>query len=88
MVITQHLVPRRGGGRIAAAEVVPVTPAVANIIRKGELQTLATAIQSGREAGMIPLERSLAELVQRQQISDADARRYALDAQLLRAQLG
>lgn len=88
MVITQHLLPRRGGGRIAAAEVVPVTAAVANIIRKGELQTLATAIQSGREAGLIPLERSLAELVQRHQITEADARRVAGDAQLLRAQLG
>lgn len=87
MVITQLLLPRQGGGRVAAAEVVPITPAVANIIRKGELQTLATAIQSGREAGMIPLERSLAQLVQRRLISEADARRVAQDPQLLRAQL-
>lgn len=61
-VITQYLLPKKNGGRVAAVEVVPVTPAVANIIRKGELQTLPTAIQSGREAGMIPLERSLARL--------------------------
>ncbi len=88
MVITQHLVARQHGGRVAAAEVVPVNAAVANIIRKGELQTLATAIQSGREAGMIPLERSLAQLVQRGQISEAEARRVALDPQMLRAQIG
>src|SRR3569623_821815 len=48
--------------RALVVELVPVTPAVANIVRKGELQTLATAIQSGRDAGMIPLERSLARL--------------------------
>lgn len=87
LVVTQLLLPRQGGGRVVAAEVVPITPAVANIIRKGELQTLATAIQSGREAGMIPLERSLAQLVQRHQISEAEARRVAQDPQLLRAQL-
>ncbi|HSN30969.1 MAG TPA: PilT/PilU family type 4a pilus ATPase [Kofleriaceae bacterium] len=61
-VVTQYLLPKRSGGRALAVELVPVTPAVANIIRKGELQTLPTAIQSGREAGMIPLERSLARL--------------------------
>ena len=61
-VVTQYLLPKRAGGRALAVELVPVTPAVANIIRKGELQTLPTAIQSGREAGMIPLERSLARL--------------------------
>jgi twitching motility protein PilT len=88
MVITQHLLPRRSGGRVAAAEVVPVTAAVSNIIRKGELQTLATAIQSGREVGMVPLERSLAQLVQSGVITEVDALRVACDAKLLRAQLG
>lgn len=88
LVVTQVLLPRQGGGRVAAAEVVPVTAAVANIIRKGELQTLATAIQSGRDAGLVPLERSLAALVQRGLIAEAEARRVAADAGLLRAQLG
>ena len=40
---------KKVGGCVAAFEVVPVTPVVANIIRKGELQTLATAIQSHKE---------------------------------------
>ncbi len=88
LVVTQVLVPRQGGGRVAAAEVVPVTSAVANIIRKGELQTLATAIQSGRDAGLVPLERSLASLVQRGLLAEAEARRVAADVGLLRAQLG
>ena len=62
-VITQYLLPRRDGGRVAAVEVVPVTTAVANIMRKGDLHTLPTAINTGRDAGMIPLERSLAKLL-------------------------
>ncbi|MBV8759791.1 MAG: PilT/PilU family type 4a pilus ATPase [Deltaproteobacteria bacterium] len=61
-IVTQYLLPKRNGGRALAVELVPVTAAVANIVRKGELQTLSTAIQSGRDAGMIPLERSLARL--------------------------
>src|SRR5206468_6373553 len=38
-IVTQYLLPRRHGGRAAAVELVPVTTAVANIIRKGELHT-------------------------------------------------
>jgi twitching motility protein PilT len=63
-VITQYLLPRRDGGRIPAIELVPITPAVANLMRKGDLQMLPSAIQTGRDAGMIPLERSLARILE------------------------
>ncbi|HET9620958.1 MAG TPA: PilT/PilU family type 4a pilus ATPase, partial [Kofleriaceae bacterium] len=56
-VLTQYLLPRRDGGRVVACELVPITPAVANLMRKGELHMLASTIQTGRDAGMIPLER-------------------------------
>lgn len=82
-VVTQYLVPRRDGGRAVAVEVVPVTTAVANIIRKGDLHTLPTAIQSGREAGMIPLERSLAKLLETGQVSREAVSRIAADHDLL-----
>jgi twitching motility protein PilT len=84
-VITQYLLPRRDGGRAVAAEVVPVTTAVANIIRKGDLHTLPTAIQSGREAGMIPLERSLARLLEAGIVAPKDVKRIAADHDLLAA---
>ena len=87
-VITQYLLPRRDGGRAVAAEVVPVTTAVANIIRKGELHTLPTAIQSGREAGMIPLERSLARLVEAGAVAPQAVKRIAADHDLLAALAG
>jgi len=82
-VVTQFLLPRRDGGRAVAVEHVPVTPAVANIIRKGELQTLPTAIQSGREAGMIPLERSLAKLAESGAVSPQAIKKIAADHDLL-----
>jgi twitching motility protein PilT len=84
-VITQYLLPRRDGGRAVAYEVVPVTSAVANIIRKGDLHTLPTAIQSGREAGMIPLERSLARLIDSGAVSPQVVKRVAADHDLLAA---
>jgi twitching motility protein PilT len=87
-VITQYLLPRRDGGRAVAAEVVPVTTAVANIIRKGELHTLPTAIQSGRDAGMIPLERSLARLVESGAVAPQVVKRVAADHDLLAALAG
>jgi twitching motility protein PilT len=87
-VVTQYLLPRRDGGRAAAIELVPVTPAVANIIRKGELQTLPTAIQSGREAGMIPLERSLARLVESGAVAPAVIKKVAADHDLLSSLAG
>jgi twitching motility protein PilT len=82
-VITQFLLPRRDGGRAPAIELVPVTPAVCNIIRKGDLHTLPTAIQSGRDAGMIPLERSLAKLLDTGTVAPKVVQRIAADHDLL-----
>ena len=82
-VVTQYLLPRRNGGRVAAIEYVPVNAAIANIMRKGELQTLPTAIASGRDAGMIALERSLARLVELGQVSPAEAKRISIDTDLM-----
>jgi twitching motility protein PilT len=87
-VITQFLLPRRDGGRAPALELVPVTNAVSNIIRKGDLHTLPTAIQSGRDAGMIPLEKSLAKLLDAGIVSPQAVKRIAADLDLLQALAG
>lgn len=84
-VVTQYLLPRRDGGRAPAIELVPVTPAVCNIIRKGDLHTLPTAIQSGRDVGMIPLERSLAKLLDAGVVAPKVVQRIAADHDLLQA---
>ena len=84
-VITQYLLPRRDGGRVAAVELVPVTTAVTNLMRKGDLQMLASAIQTGRDAGMIPLERSLARLVESGVVSPQVVKKIAADHDLLAA---
>ena len=85
VVVTQFLLPKRDGGRAPALEVVPVTAAVANIIRKGDLHMLPSAIQSGRDAGMVPLERSLAKLLDSGTVAPQAVKRIAADHDLLSA---
>ena len=84
-VITQYLLPRRDGGRVPAIELVPITTAVANLMRKGDLQMLPSAIQTGRDAGMIPLERSLARLLETGAVAPAVVKAIAADHDLLSA---
>lgn len=83
-VLGQRLLPRVSGtGRVLAAEVLRVTPAVASAIREGKLGTIRTAMQSGRGEGMIPLERSIAELVHRRQIGVDAAKAAGCDLDAL-----
>jgi twitching motility protein PilT len=77
-VVAQRLLPRaKGGGRVPALEVLRNTHGVANHIREGKTEQLASDIQTGRREGMIPLERCLADLVRGGQISPEQARAAA-----------
>lgn len=69
VVVAQRLLPRTRGGRVLAAEVLRVTSSVANGIRESKHGVMASAMQSGRKDGMITLERSVADLVRRREVS-------------------
>lgn len=58
-VISQRLLPRKGGGRIAAREVLINTPAVATLIRENKLSQVKTAIQTGLAEGMRPMDQEI-----------------------------
>ena len=62
-VIAQQLVPTQAGPRYPAVEILMATPGVRNLIRKGEDHQLYNAISTSRNAGMITMEQSLAEMV-------------------------
>ncbi len=72
-VLSQRLVPRIGGGRVAAYEVLMGTPAISNIIREGKVRQLRNLIATGQKDGMMVMEQSLAALVHRGIISYEDA---------------
>ncbi len=80
-VVVQRLVPRaRGRGRVPVIEVLRVTHAVGALIREGKPAQIATALQSSRRDGMLPLERCLADRVIAGEIGLDDARAVANDA--------
>src|SRR5512145_3074370 len=73
-VISQTLLKRIGGGRIAAHEIMIGTPAIRNLIREGKIAQMYSAIQTGQQAGMQTLDQCLKELLQKGMISSAEAR--------------
>lgn len=68
MVVAQVLVKRKGGGRVAAREVLIGTPAVRNLIREGRLAQVQSAMQMGAGVGMVTMERAMARLRERGEI--------------------
>ncbi len=72
-VISQRLIPRVGGGRVAAYEVLMGTPAVTNLIRENKVRQLRNIIATGQKDGMMVLEQHLAQLVSQGVISYEDA---------------
>jgi hypothetical protein len=64
-VIAQTLVKKKGGGRIAACEVLIGVPAVRNLIREGKLHQIPSMMQTGQRMGMQTLDMALADLLKR-----------------------
>jgi twitching motility protein PilT len=75
-VISQVLLRAEGGGRVAAFEVMLMTPAISNLIRKNETAKIQSTIQTSRRLGMVTLDDYLLDLVKQGRIS----RDVALDA--------
>jgi len=73
-VISQSLLKRIGGGRIAAHEIMIGTPAIRNLIREGKIAQMYSAIQTGQAAGMQTLDQCLKELLQKGMITKEEAR--------------
>lgn len=87
-VVSQRLLPRVGGGRLPAVEIMLNNNAVANIIREGKTYELPNVINTSTAAGMISLDRSLAQMVQKNLVTLEDAVLYATDPDALRSLLG
>jgi len=77
-VISQRLIPRIGGGRVAAYEILMGTQGVSNLIREGKVRQLRNIIATGQRDGMCVLEQSLATLVQNGVISLDEAKQASV----------
>ena len=76
-VISQTLLKKVNGGRVAALEIMIGTPAIRNLIREDKVAQMYSAIQTGGSVGMMTLDQHLKELVQKRVISRDAAREYA-----------
>ena len=72
-VIYQQLLPRRGGGRVAAFEVLLNTFAVQNLIKEAKTRQLRNVIATSAKEGMVTMERSLVDLIRAGLVDPAHA---------------
>jgi len=87
-IVSLRLIPRVEGGRLPATEVLLVDAAVRNLIRENKTHQLGLVIETNADAGMISLNRSLASLVQRGEISLEHAELYSTNTEELRLLIG
>ena len=76
-ILSQRLVPRVSGGLIPAFELLLNTPAISNLIRERRTHEIDVLIETGSQDGMIDLDRNLAELVRRGDVTKDDAMSFA-----------
>ncbi len=78
-VISQTLLKKNGGGRIAAHEIMIGTPAIRNLIREGKIAQMYSAIQTGQAVGMQTLDQCLQDLVRKGVVTREEARYKAVN---------
>jgi twitching motility protein PilT len=78
-VFSQRLVPRIAGGRVPAFELLINNDAIANIIREKRTNEINTVIETSSEQGMVEMNRSLLDLIQRGEISLESAYQYSIN---------
>ncbi len=86
-IFSQRLIPRISGGMIPAYELLIANNAVANLIREKRTHEINTVIETGMQEGMIDINRSLADLVRRGEISIENAYQHSLNPQILERML-
>ena len=78
-VMSQRLLPKIGGGRMPAMEIMITNNAVANVIREGKTYELPNIINTSASSGMVSLDKSLADLVRSNVVKVEDVLPYVSD---------
>ena len=87
-VVSKALLPRVGGGRVPAYEILVATPAVRSLIRQNKSFQIPSAMQTGKRQGMQLLDDALADLVRKGKVTLDNALAVANDPVALRNQFG
>lgn len=83
-VVSLRLIPRLGGGRVPAYEIMIVNPAIRNLIREKKVYQTDLVIETSLQEGMISLNRCLARLIKDKEISLETGELYSLNPAELR----
>ena len=83
-IVAQQLLPRVGGGRVAALELLFANAAVGNMIREGKTSQVTSAIQTGVSRGMIDMDSSLKQLYDAGKVTARAAFEKAIDKEVFR----
>ena len=86
-IISQRLIPKVGGGRVPAIEIMLSSPLVSNLIHKGEVHEIKEIMAKSRDLGMCTFDQALYDLVASQQVEPEVAMRYADSQNELRLKL-
>jgi twitching motility protein PilT len=78
-VISQTLCKKKGGGRVAAREILLTTPSITNLVREGKTFQIPSVIQTSRRLGMVTLNDALMELVDGNLVEPKEAYMKAVD---------
>jgi len=72
-VVSQQLLPKRGGGLVAAREIMINNNAIANLIRNNQVEQINSVIQTNAKVGMFTMNKSVDDLLRRGLISEVTA---------------
>lgn len=78
-VVAQILLPKVGGGRVLVSEILLATNPVKSLIRDNKLAQIRNIMQTSREAGMVTMDKALADAAKSGQVALKDARDHAID---------
>jgi len=87
-VVSQRLIPKIGGGRIPALEIMIKNHAIENLIRENKSYQIDSVIETSLRDGMISIDKSLADLVQKGLITIDDALVYTKNRDYLQMLIG
>ncbi len=78
-IVAQKLLTKKGGGMIAAREILINTPAVSNIIRENKIPQIKTVLQTSADKGMMTMQQSVKDLYEQDLIDEDTARAMLVD---------
>lgn len=82
-VVSQRLLPKVNGGRVAAREILINTPAISNMVRENKIAQISTVIQTSAEEGMQSLDQDIKRLYKEKVIAEEVAQSYMINPESL-----